>query len=90
MSLMDRAPHPNAATVFLNWLLSREGQAAWQRAVPLPSRRTDISKNELDPFIVLKPGIEFIDMEREKYIRTQRAARRIISCALAKAKAAKR
>ncbi len=90
VSLMDRAPHPNAATVFLNWLLSRKGQAAWQGAVPLPSRRTDISKSELDPFIVLKPGIEFIDMEREKYIRTQRAARRIISRALAKAKAAKR
>ena len=90
VSLMDQAPHPNASTVFLNWFLSREGQAAWQRAVPLPSRRTDISKSELDPFIVLNPGIEFIDMQREKYIRTQGAARRIRSRALAKAKAAKR
>ena len=90
VSLMDRAPHPNASTVFLNWLLSREGQAAWQRAVPLPSRRTDISKSELKPFIVLRPGVKYIDMEKEKFIRAQRAARRIITRALAKGKAAKR
>jgi len=90
VSIMDRAPHPNAATVFLNWFLSREGQAAWQRAVPLPSRRTDISKSEMNPFTLLKPGIDFMDMEKENYIRTQTAARRIISRALAKAKAGNR
>ncbi len=28
--LMKNAPHPNAATVFINWLLSREGQTAIQ------------------------------------------------------------
>jgi ABC-type glycerol-3-phosphate transport system substrate-binding protein len=27
--------HPNAARVFVNWLLSREGQAAFVKAVPV-------------------------------------------------------
>jgi iron(III) transport system substrate-binding protein len=29
LSLFNRAPHPNAAKVAANWLLSREGQTAW-------------------------------------------------------------
>ena len=39
LALMNRAPHPNAAKVFVNWLLSREGQSAFQRAVQLAGRR---------------------------------------------------
>ena len=29
LSYFNRAPHPNAAKVAVNWLLSREGQTAW-------------------------------------------------------------
>ncbi len=28
---MNRAPHPNAAKVLINWLLSKEGQSAVQK-----------------------------------------------------------
>ena len=31
--LINRAPHPNAATIFLNWVLSKEGQWAWSKAM---------------------------------------------------------
>jgi iron(III) transport system substrate-binding protein len=31
VALMNRAPHPHAATVAINWLLSREGQIAYQK-----------------------------------------------------------
>jgi len=31
VALINKAPHPNAAKVGLNWLLSREGQLAYQR-----------------------------------------------------------
>jgi len=30
IALINRAPHPNAARVFINWMLSKEGQLAWQ------------------------------------------------------------
>ena len=31
MAVINKAPHPNAAKLALNWLLSHEGQIAYQR-----------------------------------------------------------
>ncbi|MBI4332665.1 MAG: extracellular solute-binding protein [Chloroflexi bacterium] len=42
VALMNRAPHPNAARVFINWLLSREGQAIWQKGAGQQSARLDL------------------------------------------------
>lgn len=36
------APHPNAAKVFINWLLSREGQAVWGKSNSVASVRKDV------------------------------------------------
>jgi ABC-type Fe3+ transport system substrate-binding protein len=42
VALFNRAPHPNAARVFVNWALTHEGQAAWVRdLVSQNSRRLD-------------------------------------------------
>ena len=51
-ALMNRAPNPNAAKVALNWLLSREGQIAYQRIFTLgdegpDSLRIDIPKDKI-------------------------------------------
>jgi iron(III) transport system substrate-binding protein len=40
--LVNRAPHPNAARVYLNWLLSQEGQQAWT-VTRRSSRRRDVT-----------------------------------------------
>jgi len=51
--LINRAPHPNAAKVFINWYLSREGQVTWQRAMNTvvieasDSMRIDIPKDDV-------------------------------------------
>jgi iron(III) transport system substrate-binding protein len=47
ISLINRAPHPNAAKVFVNWFLSRQGQTAWQKYADRNSLRTDIPKDML-------------------------------------------
>ena len=52
LTLVNRAPHPNAAKVFINWLLSREGQIVFQKAMsqegdPKESRRNDIPKDHI-------------------------------------------
>jgi ABC-type Fe3+ transport system substrate-binding protein len=47
VSYLNRAPHPHAARVFINWLLSREGQIAWQKNTGRNSLRTDISKDNI-------------------------------------------
>jgi len=64
ISLMNRAPHPNAAKVLINWFLSREGQMAIQKRGPnLPSHnslREDIPKEDLPPGIQRQRGAKYI------------------------------
>ncbi len=47
MSLLDRPPHPNAAIVFINWLLSREGQTVMSVHGSVASRRLDVPTDHL-------------------------------------------
>jgi iron(III) transport system substrate-binding protein len=55
LALIGNAPHPNAARVFINWFLSREGQTVWQEAMnvkvaePSDSMRIDIPKERVSP-----------------------------------------
>ena len=54
--VINRAPHPNAATVFLNWILTKEGQTIWSRAMNHHSRRLDVPQDHLPPYVIPKPG----------------------------------
>ena len=40
--IIKNGPHPNASKVFVNWLLSRDGQAAVTKALGQPTRRYDV------------------------------------------------
>ncbi len=68
------APHPNAATVFLNWYASQPGQEAFSRAWNAPSRRTDVKIESVPDFIVPKAGVQYLDQYREDWIMNERAA----------------
>jgi len=48
VGIIKGAPHPNAAKVFFNWLLSREGQELHGRAAQQPTRRLDVETKGLD------------------------------------------
>lgn len=67
VAIMDQAPHPSAAKLFVNWLLSREGQTAWQVNLEAPSLRTDIPKDKLHPSLVPQPGIRYVNAATEEY-----------------------
>lgn len=67
INLAESAPHPNAARLFINWFLSREGQLLWQRDVENPSLRIDIPKDGLDPGIVPQPGVKYVDTTTEAF-----------------------
>jgi ABC-type Fe3+ transport system substrate-binding protein len=56
LSLMNRAPHSNAAKVFVNWVLGKEGQTAWSKAMDHMSRRTDVPTDHLPPYQIPRPG----------------------------------
>lgn len=42
LTIMKEPPHPNATKVFVNWLLSREGQEVFSKALGQGTRRFDI------------------------------------------------
>ncbi len=67
VNLVQGAPHPNAARVYINWLMSREGQIAYQKATGNNSLRTDIPKDTVAPSEILKEDREYIPQNLEKY-----------------------
>lgn len=66
LMVFDSAPHPAAAMVYTNWLLSREGQTAWSVSYGNPSRRIDVPTGHLDPDVLIKPGVNYIGTYREE------------------------
>ncbi|HEX9879180.1 MAG TPA: extracellular solute-binding protein [Candidatus Binatia bacterium] len=56
VGLLNRTPHPNAARVYLNWLLSREGQTSFVRAAGYISSRMDVPTDHAAPWRVPQPG----------------------------------
>jgi len=68
IALMNRAPHPNAARVFINWLLSRDGQASFQKIMNsenllVESMRVDIPKDPVPAAKRRVPGLKYIMMD---------------------------
>ncbi|MSQ28404.1 MAG: ABC transporter substrate-binding protein [Dehalococcoidia bacterium] len=56
--MLKGAPHPNAAKVFLNWFLTREGQTAYNKSTEEPSRRLDVPP--VVPGYALVPGRKYV------------------------------
>lgn len=71
LSLLNKAPHPNAAKVFINWFLSRKGQLALQKLGdaddPPNSRRIDIPKDDVPPGNRLAPEGKYFDVVKPAY-----------------------
>ncbi len=86
ISLINRAPHPDGAKVFINWLLSREGQTSWQRHVDSNSLRIDIQKDYLTDWQerVPKPGKTYLMTDHHKYLDME-GIKNLVNNALAKA-----
>ena len=60
-----KAPHPNAAKVFVNWYLSRESQQLYADFVQTNSRRLDTEPRDPDPDKLLKPDIKYFKQNSE-------------------------
>ena len=68
LALMNQAPHPNAAKLFVNWLLSREGQLSFQKTMNsdnllVESLRIDIAKDAVPAPQRRVPGTKYISMD---------------------------
>lgn len=67
VAIFNRRPHPNATKVYLNWLLSKEGQTSWvTNTLSRNSRRLDVVSG--DPKNVLKPSEKYKNTQAEEFI----------------------
>lgn len=84
VAVVNKAPHPAATKVFLNWLLSKDGQLKWQEKSDNNSLRQDIPKQMLsDPTSIPKEKGKYINSSLPQY-QDISAALKIVDDALAK------
>jgi len=78
--LLNRAPHANAAKVFINWLLTKEAQAAWARELQTNSRFVGVAPG--NPDTVVPPGLQLTQIDSEELlpevVKTQDIAHQLI------------
>lgn len=73
--VLDRAPHPKAAQLFVNWLLTRDVQ---QKLIKIAQRadslRTDVDSSVLDPAYRRRPDADyFVPFVEPRYQKEQAA-----------------
>ncbi len=69
MSLPDKPPHPNAATVMVNWLLTAEGQKVFSEGFGLPPSRQGVIVKGLDPNTLPAPGEKILSYGEDDITR---------------------
>ena len=67
MAVVNKGPHANATKLFVNWVLSREGQSAWQKYTEVNSLRMDIPKSDLPADDVPQKGVNYFMLNSAKY-----------------------
>jgi len=65
---MNKAAHPNAAKLYINWLLSKEGLTVFTKAYGAPSLRLDVPTDFLPPEKQRQAGVKYIWPENEEYL----------------------
>jgi iron(III) transport system substrate-binding protein len=73
VNLFKNAPHPNAAKIAINWLLSREGQETYQQVYAQlhdvrQSMREDISMEIIPPNYRRQKGVKYIYSGRPEWL----------------------
>jgi iron(III) transport system substrate-binding protein len=61
------APHPNVLKVYVDYLLSREGQYALSKASGVPSRRLDVPHDHIPDVLIPKDGVKYLEHYKEDF-----------------------
>jgi iron(III) transport system substrate-binding protein len=61
LTLMNKAPHPNATRVFVNWIVSKEGLEIYSRAEGRATLRKDVDESFIPAEQIPKAGINYFD-----------------------------
>jgi iron(III) transport system substrate-binding protein len=75
--LINRAPHPNATKVYVNWLLSKKTQARLAEVAKLNSRRNDVKAG--NPELALDPKRigQYVETSNEELLEPKIKAQQI-------------
>lgn len=68
VALLKNSPHPNAAKLFINWLLSKEGQTVYSQAYGQPSARLDVTTEGINQESIPKTDVEYLISDDEEWI----------------------
>ncbi len=78
--IVNKAPHPNSAKLFANWMLTKEGSEVWGQNGETNSRRIDVPPYDADQLPT--PGKKYIQLDTEKLTpelaRTQDLAMKVL------------
>jgi iron(III) transport system substrate-binding protein len=81
VALVNKARHPNAAKVYINWLLGKNAQTLLSKAAGWVSRRKDVAPG--DPEAVLKPDVKYfkVYLEDNTFVYKTKEYRRVMKAA---------
>lgn len=72
LTYANRAPHPNAARIFANWVAGKEALEIYSRNYGAVTARTDVDESHLDPGIIPRPDEDYVDDTDFKWVTTGR------------------
>jgi iron(III) transport system substrate-binding protein len=72
ISLVNKAPHPNAAKLYINWLAGREAQEKFADILLSVSLRTDCKYEGLPSWVYPVKGGKYLDTYDYKFVTEQR------------------
>ncbi|MBI4333910.1 MAG: extracellular solute-binding protein [Chloroflexi bacterium] len=67
LALVNRAPHPNAAKVFMNWYMSKEATTIFSRFLTMQSARLDVPTDFLSAEQMRDPSVKYLNAEIEDF-----------------------
>jgi iron(III) transport system substrate-binding protein len=80
--LINKAPHPNAAKVYINWLLTKKTQERFAEIGKTNSWRVDVKPGDLTYALDPKHANSYLDISNEKYaplkLRAQALAKELL------------
>ena len=72
ISLLNKAPHPSAAQLFINWFAGPSAQLAFSKATQALSLRTDLKYDGFPSYLFPQKGTKYVDTYDYKFVTETR------------------
>jgi iron(III) transport system substrate-binding protein len=82
--IVRNAPHPNALRIYVDYLLSPEGQLEWSKAARFASLRRDVPRDHVLDILVPKENMTYRDISMRRYVELREEIVQFIKSVLAR------